>query len=162
MMRANGCKGRKRHIVTDTIGLLIGLVVYSAGIQDRDVAPDVLKSIAARYPSLRHVFADGGEAGPKLRDPLKALGRWTIRIVKRSDTAEGFERLPRRWGGRPHLRLAEQMSPLIERLGKNPSQVPRLGSSVVRYRTHQTRNTASRNGLKRFSSFYISISDGSL
>ena len=62
-------KGRKRHIVTDTIGFLVGLVVHSAGIQDRDGAPDV----------------------------LKALGRWTVQIVKRSDTAEGFEVLPRRW-----------------------------------------------------------------
>ena len=53
-------KGRKRHIVTDTIGLLVGLVVHNAGLQDRDGAPDVLKAIVQRYPSLRHVFADGG------------------------------------------------------------------------------------------------------
>ena len=46
---------------------------------------------------LRHVFADGGYAGPKLRDALKAIGRWTVQIVKRSDTAQGFEVLPRRW-----------------------------------------------------------------
>lgn len=90
-------KGRKRHIVTDTSGLLVGLEVHSAGIQDRDGAPDVLKSVAVRYPLLRHVFADGGYAGPKLRDALKAVGRWTIQIVKRSDTADGFEVLPRRW-----------------------------------------------------------------
>ena len=90
-------KGRKRHIVTDTVGLLIGLVVHSAGIQDRDGTPDVLKIIASRYPSLRHVFADGGYAGPKLRDALKAFGRWSVQIVKRSDAAEGFEGLPRRW-----------------------------------------------------------------
>ena len=90
-------KGRKRHIVTDTVGLLVGLVVHSAGIQDRDGAPDVLKVITSRYPSLRHIFADGGYAGPKLRDALKNLGRWTVQIIKRSDTAEGFEVLPRRW-----------------------------------------------------------------
>jgi len=90
-------KGRKRHIVTDTVGLLVGLVVHSAGIQDRDRAPDVLKTIVQRNPSLRHVFADGGYAGPKLQDALKSLGRWTVQIVKRSDTAEGFEVLPRRW-----------------------------------------------------------------
>lgn len=90
-------KGRKRHIVTDTIGLLVGLEVHSAGIQDRDGAPDVLEAVAVRYPMLRHVFADGGYAGPKLRDALKAIGRWTVQIVKRSDTAEGFEILPRRW-----------------------------------------------------------------
>ena len=90
-------KGRKRHIVTDTTGLLVGLEVHSAGIQDRDGASDVLKKVAARYPFLRHVFADGGYAGPKLRDALKAIGRWTVQIVKRSDTAQGFEVLPRRW-----------------------------------------------------------------
>jgi transposase len=90
-------KGRKRHIVTDTTGLLVGLEVHSAGIQDRDGAPDVLNAVAAHYPMLRHVFADGGYAGPKLRDALKAIGRWTVQIVKRSDTAQGFEVLPRRW-----------------------------------------------------------------
>ena len=75
----------------------MGLVVHSAGIQDRDAAPDVLAAVAERYPMLRHIFADGGYAGPKLRDALNALGRWTVQIVKRSDTAEGFEVLPRRW-----------------------------------------------------------------
>lgn len=89
--------GRKRHIVTDTTGLLVGLEVHSAGIQDRDGAPEVLKAVAARYPMLRHIFADGGYAGPKLRDALNALGRWTVQIVKRSDTSDGFEILPRRW-----------------------------------------------------------------
>lgn len=90
-------KGRKRHIVTDTTGLLVGLEVHSAGIQDRDGAPDVLKVVAARYPMLRHIFADGGYAGPKLREALKAIGKWTVQIVKRSDVAQGFEVLPRRW-----------------------------------------------------------------
>jgi len=43
----------------------------------------VLKAVAARYPMLRHAFADGGYAGPKLRDALKAIARWTVQIVKR-------------------------------------------------------------------------------
>ena len=89
--------GRKRHIVTDTLGLLVGLEVHSAGIQDRDGAPDLLNKVAVGYPFLRHVYADGGYAGPKLEDALKAIGRWTVQIVKRSDTAQGFEILPRRW-----------------------------------------------------------------
>jgi len=46
---------------------------------------------------LRHIFADGGYAGEKLRDALSGLGRWTVQIIKRSDTAKGFEVLPRRW-----------------------------------------------------------------
>ena len=90
-------KGRKRHIGTDTTELLVGLEVHSAGVQDSDGAPDVLKAVAARYPMLRHVFADGGYAGPKLRDTLKVIRRWTVQIVKRCDTAQGFEVLPRRW-----------------------------------------------------------------
>ena len=45
-------KGRKRHIGTDTTRLLVGLEVHSAGVQDRDGAPDVLKAVAARYPML--------------------------------------------------------------------------------------------------------------
>jgi transposase len=90
-------KGRKRHIVTDTQGNLVGLVVHEAGIQDRDGAPCVLASIRSLYPWLRHIFADGGYAGEKLRQALKRMGEWTIEIIKRSDTAQGFEVLPRRW-----------------------------------------------------------------
>ncbi|MBZ0163605.1 MAG: IS5 family transposase [Notoacmeibacter sp.] len=89
--------GRKRHIITDTSGLLVGLVVHSAAVQDRDGAPDVLKSILKRWPWLRHVFADGGYGGPKLEKALKHLARFRLQIVKRSDKAKGFIVLPRRW-----------------------------------------------------------------
>jgi transposase len=76
-------KGRKRHIMTDTSGHLIALRVHSAGIQARDGAPEVFRQLARE--------------APKLRDALTSIGRWVIQIVKRSDTAEGFEVLPRRW-----------------------------------------------------------------
>lgn len=90
-------KGRKRHIVTDTCGHLIAIRVHAANIQDRDGAPDVFGLLKREAPKLRHVFADGGYAGPKLRGALAKIGRWIIQIVKRSDTAKGFEVLPRRW-----------------------------------------------------------------
>ena len=90
-------KGRKRHIVTDTLGLLIGVRVHGAGIQDRDGAPDLLGSIRYAFPWLRHVFADGAYAGPKLHGALEKIGEWTLEIIKRSDAAKGFEVLPRRW-----------------------------------------------------------------
>jgi transposase len=90
-------KGRKRHILTDTIGLLVGATVHPADVQDRDGAPGLLASIRGAFPWLRHVFADGGYAGDKLRHALANLGTWTIEIVKRSDAAKGFVLLPRRW-----------------------------------------------------------------
>ncbi|MCW3474354.1 IS5 family transposase [Limobrevibacterium gyesilva] len=90
-------KGRKRHIVADTAGLLVGLIMHIASIQDRDGAVAVLASIRRLYPWLQHIFADAGYAGDKLRNALAALGRWTVQIIKRSDTAQGFEVLPRRW-----------------------------------------------------------------
>ena len=91
-------KGRKRHIVVDTSGLLVGAQVHLADIQDRDGAPDLLASIRHLYPWLRHVFADGGYAGDKLAGALATtLGDWSLQIVKRSDQANGFVLLPRRW-----------------------------------------------------------------
>jgi transposase len=90
-------KGRKRHILTDTLGLLVAAIVHTADIQDRDGAPDVLASIRTSFPWLRHVFADGGYAGEKLQTALKGKGDWTLEIIKRSDNAKGFVLLPRRW-----------------------------------------------------------------
>lgn len=90
-------KGRKRHIVTDTCGFMVFALIHAADIQDRDGAVDVLNAIRRRFPWLRHVFADGGYAGDKLRNALKGHGEWTLEIIKRSDTAKGFEVLPRRW-----------------------------------------------------------------
>lgn len=90
-------QGRKRHIITDTEGHLVALRVHPADIQDRDGAVCVIASIRRLYPWLRHLFADGGYAGGELRDAPAGLGRWTIEIIKRSDTAKGFEVLPRRW-----------------------------------------------------------------
>ena len=90
-------KGRKRHLLTDTNGLLIAAIVTGADLQDRDGAPPLLESIRTRFPWLRHIFADGGYAGPKLATALAQIGTWTLEIIKRSDTAKGFERLPRRW-----------------------------------------------------------------
>jgi putative transposase len=83
--------------VTDTNGFLVGLVVHEANIQDRDGAVGVLQSIRRFYPFLRHIFADGGYAGDKLKCALKGKGKWTIEVIKRTDDMSGFVVLPRRW-----------------------------------------------------------------
>ena len=90
-------KGRKRHILTDTTGLLVAAAVHPADVQDRDGAVPLLASIRSAFPWLRHVFADSGYAGAKLQTALASLGKWIVQIVKRSDTAQGFQVLPRRW-----------------------------------------------------------------
>jgi transposase len=90
-------KGRKRHILTDTSGLLVTAIVHRADIQDRDGAIPVLRSAQKPFPWLTLVFADGGYAGGKLRGALARFGKWTIEIVRRSDHARGFKILPRRW-----------------------------------------------------------------
>lgn len=89
--------GRKRHIVVDTLGLMVGLVVHAANVQDRDGAVLVLKRILKRWPWLRYLFADAGYAGPKLKGALTKIGKFTLEIVKRPEGAKGFELLPRRW-----------------------------------------------------------------
>ncbi|AOX19802.1 IS5 family transposase [Kozakia baliensis] len=90
-------RGRKRHITTDTLGHVVAAVVHPADVQDRDGAPLVVTRIRSLFPWLRHLIGDGGYAGEKLRGALAELGRWTIKIVKRSDQAEGFVVLPKRW-----------------------------------------------------------------
>ena len=90
-------RGRRRHIATDTLGHVVAAVVHPADIQDRDGAPLVAVRIGSLFPWLCHPIGDGGYAGGKLRGALAELGRWMIEIVKRSDRAEGFVVLPKRW-----------------------------------------------------------------
>src|SRR6201997_2693025 len=94
---AKKIKGRKRHVVTDTTGLLLGGEVHPADMQDRDGAPLVIAAIHDLFPWLRHLFADSAYAGDKLLNTLSKLGNWTIEIVRRMADTIGFEVLPRRW-----------------------------------------------------------------
>ena len=69
-------KGRKRHIVTDTCGFLLFILVHAADIQDRDGAPDVLKAIRFRFPWLRHVpSTSSGEPSPTGAMPVTSSGK---------------------------------------------------------------------------------------
>ena len=72
-------KGRKRRIVTDTGGLLVGAPVHPADIRDRDGAPALPVSLRYRFPWLRHIFADGAYTAPKLKAALEEEGQWSGR-----------------------------------------------------------------------------------
>ena len=90
-------KGRKRHILTDTDGNLLGLVTHTADIQDRDGAPDVIAQTRESFPTISHVFADGGYAGNKLKGALAGVDAPQIEIVKRPPGVTGFVVITRRW-----------------------------------------------------------------
>jgi transposase len=94
---AKKIKGRKRHVISDTTGLLLGAETHPADVQDRDGAPLVIAAIHDLFPWLRHLFADRAYAGNKLRNMLTKFGNWTIEIVPRMADAVGFAVLPRRW-----------------------------------------------------------------
>ena len=86
--------GRKRHVVVDTLGLLLAVVVHAADVQDRDGAKLVLKRMRGHYGRLRLVVADGGYAG-MLAQWVAKVCHWTLQIVKH--TAHTFKVLPFRW-----------------------------------------------------------------
>lgn len=90
-------KGRKRHIVTDTQGFLLAVLVHAANIQDCHGAVPLLRSLRRAFPRLHHIFADRVYRGAQLTDALADSGKWTIEIVQRPPGVKGFQLLPRRW-----------------------------------------------------------------
>ena len=88
--------GRKRHIIVDTAGLLLMVLVTAASVQDRDGGRSVIDKLMERLPTLRHIWADGGYAG-KLVDWARESFGVTVEIVKKLEGQRGFAVLPRRW-----------------------------------------------------------------
>lgn len=92
-------KGRKRHILVDSLGLILERRVHTADIQDRDGARIVLESLRDSWLGIRRIWADGGYAGElvgwvkRLREHLDV----ELEIVRRTDDMSGFKVLPRRW-----------------------------------------------------------------
>ncbi len=84
-------KGRKRHLVTDTLGLVLRIEVHSAGVQDRDGAALVLDRITRRFPFLERFVADAGYQGPRVAEAAPR----PVEIIRRSDTR--FVVQPKRW-----------------------------------------------------------------
>lgn len=92
-------KGRKRHLLVDTLGLVLVVVVHAASVQDRDGATRVLAALQHTFSRLRRIWADGGYAGA-LVDWVRRLRqrrKLHLDIVKRSDDQSGFVVLPKRW-----------------------------------------------------------------
>lgn len=88
--------GRKRHIVTDTLGLLLLVMVTPASVADRDGGCQLIWRLRRAFPGVRLVWADGGYAGKLVVWALEVLGI-VVEIVRKKEGQRGFEVLPRRW-----------------------------------------------------------------
>jgi putative transposase len=89
-------KGTKRHLLVDTMGLLLCAVVHATNIQDRDGAKLVFARAKTKCAGIRLVWADGGYAG-RLIGWLRQFCGWVLAIVKRDEAVKGWQLLPRRW-----------------------------------------------------------------
>lgn len=88
--------GRKRHILVDTLGLLLIVVVTAASVQDRDGARLVFKRLSGSCKKLRKLWVDGGYRG-ELIEWAASFCRFCLQVVLRKDEQKGFCVLPRRW-----------------------------------------------------------------
>jgi len=89
-------KGRKRHIIVDTMGLLLAVVVHAANEHDSKSAPRVIAELRGRFNRLVKIVADGGYRGELIENTKRAFG-WVVEVVLRKDSSKKFEVLPQRW-----------------------------------------------------------------
>src|ERR1700693_375044 len=143
-------KGKKRHILVDTQGLLIHAIVHAADIQDRDGGALVMATMFGMYPFLLKLYADGGYQGPLFRAALKKImAQVNVEIVKRSDQSEGLRCPAEAMGGRANFRLARTMPKARQGLGKSQPQgarfpAPRLHQAYVEKAMQSRINSSDR------------------
>lgn len=89
-------KGRKRHIIVDTMGLLLAVVVHAANEHDSKSAPKVIAELRGRFTRMMKIIADGGYRGELIENTKRTFG-WIVEIVMRKDPSTKFEVLPKRW-----------------------------------------------------------------
>lgn len=89
-------KGRKRHIVVDTLGMLLAVVVHSAHIHDSRAGFEVLNKLRGRFPRMQIIWADKGYRGSLIEKVQQKLG-WILKVVQRHRPWEGFKPLAKRW-----------------------------------------------------------------
>jgi transposase len=118
--------GIKRHVLVDTLGMVLAVMILPANVQDRDAGLDLLDAQRGRWPRLRRVFADGGYAG-KLVTYIAVLCEWVLDIVKRSDDQQGFAVIRKRW-------IVERTFSWLDkcrRLSKDYERLPESSTAMV-------------------------------
>lgn len=130
-------KGIKRHIIVDTLGLVLAVVIQSASVQDRDGAVDVVNKLCESYRKVVKIFADGGYRG-QLINTIKTRFKIELEIIKR-DELHTFKILPKRW-------IVERTFAWIDTNRRNSKNYERLNNTSVA----MVHLSAIRIMLKRF------------
>jgi putative transposase len=116
-------KGRKRHIVVDTMGLLLAVVVTAANVDDAKGAKQVLSQLAEQdFPRLEILWADNKYHNYELEEWLDENARFTIEVVSRPKGSRGFVLLPKRW-------VVERSLAWLDRYRRNSKDYERLTES---------------------------------
>lgn len=115
-------KGIKRHIIVDTLGLILSVIIQDASVQDRDGAPSVIGNMKEYWRKVIKIFADGGYAG-KLIDQVKLAFNIELEIIKRNEL-NTFKILPKRW-------IVERTFAWIDTNRRNSKNYERLNQTSV-------------------------------
>jgi putative transposase len=95
---AKRIKGRKRHLLVDTLGLLLGIGITPASTPERAGAQTLLSRVLEGFAALQLMWVDGGYTGENFAQAVKEIAPGLeVEVVKRSDDLKGFKLLPRRW-----------------------------------------------------------------
>jgi putative transposase len=121
--------GRKRHIVVDTMGLLLLVLVTTGNVQDKPGGKQLLTQLHQRLhlPRLKLLWADAGYRGQPFADWVKTSFGWVWQVVKRNEDLEGFHVLPHRW-------VVERTFGWLNnyrRLSKDYEELPNTGESLI-------------------------------
>lgn len=91
-------KSRKRFIIVDTLGMLLGVVVVPANVPERLGAQGLLEPLMPALGKLRRLWVDGGYSGPDFAEWVRSQSpKLEVEVIKRSDNVKGFKVLPKRW-----------------------------------------------------------------
>ena len=115
-------KGIKRHIIVDTMGLVLAVVIQSASIQDRDGAVEVVNKLCESWKKVVKIFADGGYRG-QLINTIKTKFKIELEIIKRNEL-HTFKILPKRW-------IVERTFSWIDTNRRNSKNYERLNNTSV-------------------------------
>lgn len=119
-------KGRKRHLLVDTLGLLLAVVVTAASVQDRDGAQLLFARLGGACKKLRLIWVDGGYRG-QLVEWVAQHFRFVLRVVLRPEESRGFVLLPRRWIVERTLAWLNQS----RRLSKDYERLPKSSEAMI-------------------------------